>query len=614
LPAFHQRCKSFALTLALNQPRMESTSGLTDSLGCDWTDVADEPTQHAGGDEGAPADECAQQVEGDDGRPVEGTPAKVDHLTLLRAAGMSVEDATSVCNALGATSVEDLSLVDDDMARAAASAANLKPVATKRLCIALEQARKRSASQHRPHVAVKSDSSGGHTSVQPEEDRMALDQRVREAVVICVDRSGSMGSPFEEMKSWGDNAVKTLEKRSRMEAVKQVFYAFRDRTDSLGAGAQHQLGLLQFDSEIDVMLQLTNQLSSFESIVDDMKHRGSTAIYSSIIVATSMLKPVFDTSPQTDLRVLVLTDGKRNTGATPQQALRAANEIGAVVDAIIVGDSPDADLLKIVSATGGECYQIRTLSDGFELMESEAVVSLEARRGDCPASKPAALSDEQVEAVFTSSAPSAQIRSSNYGAAGAQTAAPSRVVSLSYFSPEKCAIPPWWGRGRGAAVLKRITKELKSFQTEGVHLFPDPDNVHQMRALLEGPPGTPFEGGTFVLNIVLPQDYPFKPPKITFETPVFHCNISDRGNVCLDLLADKWTPALNISAVLMRIRNLLVEPETEDALRQWIAELTIAHSQHGDKDTRYVDSAREETAKHASKSVSEWKREWGLEA
>merc|ERR1712087_942436 len=112
-----------------------------------------------------------------------------------------------------------------------------------------------------------------------------------------------------------------------------------------------------------------------------MEKRGQTAIYSSIIQATLMLKSHFQEDSQTDLRILVLTDGQNNTGASPEEALEAVNNIGAVVDAIIVGDRPDANLRKIVNATDGECYQINDLGEGFELLEAEGVVSLRARRG-----------------------------------------------------------------------------------------------------------------------------------------------------------------------------------------------------------------------------------------
>ena len=73
-----------------------------------------------------------------------------------------------------------------------------------------------------------------------------------------------------------------------------------------------------------------------------------------------------------DLRVLVLTDGQNNAGAAPQEALKAVNDIGTTVDAILVGDNPDADLRRIVSATEGECYQIRHLGEaGGQLIGPE---------------------------------------------------------------------------------------------------------------------------------------------------------------------------------------------------------------------------------------------------
>merc|ERR1719171_1829640 len=106
-----------------------------------------------------------------------------------------------------------------------------------------------------------------------------------------------------------------------------------------------------------------------------------TSIYSAIVKAAQMLEKRFQKDSQVDLRVLVLTDGQNNTGVSPAEALEAVNQIGATVDAIIVGDRPDANLRRIVNATGGECYQINDLGEGFELLEAEGVVSLRARRG-----------------------------------------------------------------------------------------------------------------------------------------------------------------------------------------------------------------------------------------
>merc|ERR1711988_1732089 len=139
-----------------------------------------------------------------------------------------------------------------------------------------------------------------------------------------------------------------------MEAVKGMFYAFRDRVESLGAG-NHHLGLLQFDNHVEQLLDITPRLDRFESIVDDMEKRGQTAIYSAIVEAANMLGRHFTADSNTDLRILVLTDGQNNTGASPEEALEAVNQIGAVVDAIIVGEIPDANLRRIVNVTEGEC-------------------------------------------------------------------------------------------------------------------------------------------------------------------------------------------------------------------------------------------------------------------
>jgi len=56
---------------------------------------------------------------------------------------------------------------------------------------------------------------------------------------------------------------------------------------------------------------------------------------------------------------------------------------------------------------------------------------------------------------------------------------------------------------------------------------------------------------------------------------------------------------------------MLQAPCTDNSLRQWIAELTIAHEKSGGTDTRYFDKARECTSKEASAKVDDWKQRWG---
>ena len=64
-----------------------------------------------------------------------------------------------------------------------------------------------------------------------------------------------------------------------------------------------------------------------------------------------------------------------------------------------------------------------------------------------------------------------------------------------------------------------------------------------------GPGDSPYSGGVFFVMIQFPPDYPFKPPKVQFQTKVYHPNVNSQGSICLDILKEQWSPALTISKV-----------------------------------------------------------------
>lgn len=147
----------------------------------------------------------------------------------------------------------------------------------------------------------------------------------------------------------------------------------------------------------------------------------------------------------------------------------------------------------------------------------------------------------------------------------------------------------------------RIRKEIEEIREENLVNFtagPVGDNLLEWSAKLYGPPGSVYEGGVFRIRLVLPTDYPFHPPKVTFMTKVYHCNISTCGRICLDILDKKWNPSLTITKVLLSISSLLVDCNPNDPLVGSIARLYIMNRDE------YNRKAREYTKQYA-KDVSD---------
>merc|ERR1712228_668945 len=116
------------------------------------------------------------------------------------------------------------------------------------------------------------------------------------------------------------------------------------------------------------------------------------------------------------------------------------------------------------------------------------------------------------------------------------------------------------------------TQKLSQEPPPGVDAQPDADNYRYFHIKMQGPSGTPYEGGTYQLELFLPEGYPMEPPKVRFLTKIYHPNIDKLGRICLDVLKDKWSPALQIRTVLLSIQALLSAPEPSDPLDTSVAD------------------------------------------
>lgn len=101
-----------------------------------------------------------------------------------------------------------------------------------------------------------------------------------------------------------------------------------------------------------------------------------------------------------------------------------------------------------------------------------------------------------------------------------------------------------------------------------VTAFPDGDNVFEWIGTIKGVAGTAYEGCQFKIRIKFANDYPFSAPTITFTTPVFHPNVDHFGNICLDILKEKWTAAYSVQTVLLSLQTLLGDPNNASVSRR----------------------------------------------
>lgn len=125
------------------------------------------------------------------------------------------------------------------------------------------------------------------------------------------------------------------------------------------------------------------------------------------------------------------------------------------------------------------------------------------------------------------------------------------------------------------AAAKRIMKEFTTMTVSpppNVSAAPlDESDMYKWQAIIFGPANSIYAGGVFKLLITFPADYPFKPPRVEFQTKIYHCNIVNKF-ICIDILKNQWSPALTIDKVLISIVSLLLDPNPKDPLNREAAE------------------------------------------
>lgn len=140
--------------------------------------------------------------------------------------------------------------------------------------------------------------------------------------------------------------------------------------------------------------------------------------------------------------------------------------------------------------------------------------------------------------------------------------------------------------------LMRDFRRLQQDPQDGVTGAPLDEDIMTWNAVIFGPDGTPWEGGTFKLELKFTEDYPNKPPNVKFVTKLFHPNVYANGQICLDILQNNWSPCYDIAAVLTSIQSLLTDPNPKSPANVEAAKLYTENKREYDRKVMdYVEAS-----------------------
>ncbi|KAF2091500.1 ubiquitin-conjugating enzyme [Saccharata proteae CBS 121410] len=135
--------------------------------------------------------------------------------------------------------------------------------------------------------------------------------------------------------------------------------------------------------------------------------------------------------------------------------------------------------------------------------------------------------------------------------------------------------------GSRAAAAGLLGRQLKAMQTDkdipGISCGLVDDNVFEWEVMLMISDECKFYGGGFFkARLSFPSEYPLLPPKMKFETPIFHPNIYENGNVCISILhppgddkygyesaSERWSPVQTPESILLSVISMLSSPNDE---------------------------------------------------
>ena len=147
-------------------------------------------------------------------------------------------------------------------------------------------------------------------------------------------------------------------------------------------------------------------------------------------------------------------------------------------------------------------------------------------------------------------------------------------------------------------ILWRQQQELLKKSPDHVKPIINNEDPIDIQADIEGPEGTPYESGIFRVKLFIPSEFPQIAPKGIFLTKIFHPNVSEKGEICVNTLKRDWNPKQwSLYNLFEVIKCLLIVPFPQSSLNEEAGKMFM------DNYDEYFKVAKMLTGIHAKKKI-----------
>lgn len=402
---------------------------------------------------------------------------------------------------------------------------------------------------------------------------------------------------------------------TRLDVLKQMFEALINRM--LAYNYKNHVGLVQFSSHAEVVMSISHVLENFRRASNELEAGGDTALWDALALAGDQIEQYAARFPSAKKRVVVISDGRDTKSVTNTSRSITKNLLlkGISVDSVSLGDEDNTDLRTLSYLLGSYRFHPTSLTNALAICEMEPFLSLSQRPSITLPLQNLAYSP-QFELQFHMARPRATAT-----LVTGDTVPPIKehqnmkddFVQLTTLASRGnvtgTVVNATAGNGMDRSRLRvpRLMNEIRILAARGVHskydVYVSTADMSFWKIVVEGPDGSPYSDGAFLLYLHADEEYPRLPPKARFVTKIKHPNINAHGRICHSIFDRDWTSDTSMGVVLDTIYGLLYQPEHSDPVNTTIT-LGFFHDP-----VEFADEAREHVRKHASKKREEWKPE-----